>query len=256
MTATDSFARSRFGEHPLGRLGAALSVRQAGQGVEVGQPLDALGRGGVAQDVLEPARQQRPVDRLGDEVRGASLEGEADGFRVLMTGHHDDRDGGEARLGSQRAGTRRSHPCRASRRPAARWRRPAQVAASSAALPLSKPSARQAALGRRLHQQQPAEILIVGDDGDRLGSRIRAHAVARSFSCRSSSMSAGCAAAQQRRAAAARQRASPASAQPARAADLLRRIHERADVGGTGGELVADAPRRLEVAASASAACS
>src|SRR6185437_8561881 len=56
-----------------------------------------------------------------------------------------------------------------------------------------EPTRVQAALRCRLHQQQPAEILIVGDDRDRLLHSIPAHAVALSFSSWSSSMSRGCA---------------------------------------------------------------
>jgi len=60
-----------------------------------------LRRGGVAQDVFEPPRQQRPVHWFGDEVRGAGLEGQANGFRILVTRHHHDGHAREARHRSQ-----------------------------------------------------------------------------------------------------------------------------------------------------------
>src|SRR5256885_15310666 len=64
------------------------SIRQPGERVEVGEPLDALGGGGIAQNVLEPPRQQRPVDGLGDEIRRPRFEGAGDGGRILVAGHH------------------------------------------------------------------------------------------------------------------------------------------------------------------------
>src|ERR1700676_4122444 len=51
--------------------------------------------GGVAQDVLDPTGQQRPIDGLGDEVGCSGLEGEVDGGRVLVAGNHYDRDQGQ-----------------------------------------------------------------------------------------------------------------------------------------------------------------
>ena len=120
------------------RLDAALPVRQAGERIEVREPLDVLGGRRVAQDVFEPPRQQRPVHRLGDEVRRARFEGEADGLGVLVARHHHDRHGGEARIVRAGAGRPRSHPCRACRRPAARWRRRVPARPRVPSVPLSK----------------------------------------------------------------------------------------------------------------------
>jgi hypothetical protein len=99
-----------LGEHPFRGLDAALSVGQRGQRVEIGQSFDARGRrgerargGSVAQYVFEPPRQQRPVHGFGNEVRGARLEGEGNRFGILVAGHHDNGNGGEARLATQAA---------------------------------------------------------------------------------------------------------------------------------------------------------
>jgi hypothetical protein len=57
--------------------------------------------GGITQHILDPARQQRPIDRLGYEVRRPGFECAVDRGRVLMTGDHDDRHGRQTLLGAQ-----------------------------------------------------------------------------------------------------------------------------------------------------------
>ena len=93
----------RVDEELLGRLDTALAIRQPRQRVVIGEPFNAFGRRGIAQDVREAALQQCPVHRLGNEVGRARVEGAADGGGVLMPGHHDDRHGRKARFGAQPA---------------------------------------------------------------------------------------------------------------------------------------------------------
>ena len=159
-----------------------------------GKTLDALGRRGVAQDVSKASRQQCPVDGLGDEVGGARLEGAADGGGVLVSRHHDDRHGGEARFGAQPS----AHGISV---------HPGHVDVEQ----YDRHILRQGSIERRgtvvecqgrktggscsLGEEQPAEVLIVGDDGYLWCMPIAAHALAFSWHRLSSSMSAGCTAA-------------------------------------------------------------
>ena len=98
------------GEIPLpgADVGEALGVRQ---------PFPAFpqllhGAGG-AQHVAHPVAQDVPVDRLGDEVRGARLVGAVDGLQVVQAGHHEHRGvlsrGGAADRGADRKAVQPRH---------------------------------------------------------------------------------------------------------------------------------------------------
>ena len=130
---------------------------------------------GIAQDVFEPTRQQRPIDRLGDEIGCASLERTGDRHRIVVTRHHDDGKVYEARQRAQlstdlvavdprhvhveqhdhRVGVQRSLERRC-------------TAVEDHRL--------QAELRDRFGQQQPAEILVIRDDRQSRGLLQRAHA--------------------------------------------------------------------------------
>ncbi len=74
-----------------------------GDGFEHGAVLgvgDAQAGDGVAgaQHVQHAVAEDRPVDRLGDEVGGADLVGLGHGLDVVAAGDHDDRDAGAVRI--------------------------------------------------------------------------------------------------------------------------------------------------------------
>ncbi len=188
----DRFVQSRgFREHSLRRLRAALPVRQSGEGIEVSETLDALRRSRIAQDVFEAARQECPVHRFGDEVRGSRLEREPDRLGIFVPGHHHDRDSGQAGLGTQPSAngkpvhSRHVHV----QQHDGDLSRESGFESRAAVVETER---LEAALGGRLHEQQPAEILVVGDDRERSFGRRFAHAVALSFNSSNSSMSDGC----------------------------------------------------------------
>ena len=176
MTATCRAGPGRIGEQPLRRLDAALPIRQPGQGIEVGEPLDALGRRRIAQDVGEAPRQQRPVDGLRNEVGGARLEGAADRDRVLVARHHDDRHRGKACIGAQPSAHGVSvHPRHIDvQQHDGHFLRQGRLERRGSVVETQRGESRS---HRRLGKQQPAEILIVGDDGDRLGRSARSCAL-------------------------------------------------------------------------------
>ena len=119
--------------------------------------------GGIAQDVLEATRQQRPIDGLGDEVGRSGLEGAADRGGVLVARDHDDGDSCETRLGAQAPADRVAVHSRHVdvqqddrdflRQGGVQGRRP-----------LSKTTWLKTGCGRRFSEQQPPEFLVVGDD--------------------------------------------------------------------------------------------
>ena len=238
MTAT-RFVRLRGRrEQPLRSVDAALPVRQARQRIVVREPLDVLGRGRVAQDVLEPARQQRPVHGLRNEVRGARLERAADRLGVLVPGDHDDRHaakrGSRAQAPADLVAVEPGHVDveqhdRDVVRAAPRRARPSPLANASASRPTS---------ATRLAEQHAAEILVVGDD------RERASWCSRGSCGRSQTLAL--------QGVEQRQRAPPATlvhssrrararlrAQSCSSSSNLLRVRQRADVRGARRELVA-----------------
>ena len=168
----------RIGEQALRRVDAALSIRQLGQGVEIGEPLDALGGRRIAQDVGEAPGQEGPVDGLRNEVGGARLEGAADRDRVFVARHHDDRHRGKACIGAQPSAHGVSvHPRHIDvQQHDGHFPRQGRLERRGSVIETQRGESRS---HRRFGKQQPAEILIVGDDGDRLG-RSLAHALSRS----------------------------------------------------------------------------
>ena len=71
---------------PVAHLADALRVRQAALVL-----LQLVDRRAGAQHVAHAVREDRPVDRLGDEVGGADLEGALDRLHVVQAGHHHHR---------------------------------------------------------------------------------------------------------------------------------------------------------------------
>ncbi len=94
---------------------------------------------------------------------------QTDGDRILVAGHHDDRDGGEARLGPQPPADRIAVQARhvhiqQDDRDVAASARPRGPRCRCRRLSGSRPHCAD-----RFDEQQTAEILIVGDDGERGG---------------------------------------------------------------------------------------
>jgi len=123
-------------------------------------------RGGVTQDVLETARQQRPVDRLRHEIRGAGFERAADRQRILVPGNHDDRHVREARFGAQPAAyleaiEPRHVDVEQHDGHLARQRGGECIGA------VAEGHGFEAHIGDGFGQEDPAEIFVVGDDRKR-----------------------------------------------------------------------------------------
>jgi hypothetical protein len=84
-----------------------LPAPQAGDALRLGEVAPAALEGAQvvagAQQEAHPMHQDVEVERLGDEVRGAGVEGVLDGLAVVVRGHHQHRQGAAPGPGAQPA---------------------------------------------------------------------------------------------------------------------------------------------------------
>ena len=231
-------------EHRAEQIDATPPVRQPRQRVVVSEPLDVLRCGRIAQDVLEPVRQQRPIHGLRDEVRRAGIERAANGRGILMPRDDHDRHGAQSCVGAQPpahlVAVEHGH---------------VHVEQHDRHVVLARRGERRAAVGERkalepsrgdgLLEQHAAEILVVGDDRDSFRRHDCAHAVARRRWPCSASSSAACVAQSSSHAARAGLRLTREGV-PLELLDSLR-VRERADIAGRRCELVAEGRGRRKI---------